>query len=104
MAKIVKKISKRKKKKNNVRFAFTLLFFSSAAFLATCLFLKSYNNQLSIDIQRIEREIAQLETENEAMSLVIAEKTNRVNIAEVAIANNLTYNSVNIVTIVPSEE
>ena len=100
MAKIVKR------KKRRVRFqSFTLVFFifSGFLYLLSSLFLRSYNNSLSLKKQTILSEIAALELENEAIEVVIQNLSTRDRVETIANDNGLTLNQNNIITITNGE-
>ncbi|HCY07210.1 MAG TPA: hypothetical protein DHS57_08220 [Erysipelotrichaceae bacterium] len=100
MAKIVKR------KKRRVRFqSFTLVFFifSGFLYLLSSLFLRSYNNSLSLKKQTILSEIAALELENEAIEVVIQNLSTRDRVETIANDNGLTLNQNNIITITSGE-
>ncbi|MDI9519057.1 MAG: hypothetical protein WBH68_03325 [Erysipelotrichaceae bacterium] len=100
MAKIVKR------KKRRVRFqSLTLVFFifSGFLYLLSSLFLRSYNNSLSLKKQTILSEIAALELENEAIEVVIQNLSTRDRVETIANDNGLTLNQNNIITITSGE-
>ncbi len=100
MAKIVKT------KKRRMRFqSFTIvfLFVSGFLYLLSSLFLRSYNNSLSLKKQTILSEIAALEIENEAIEVVIQSLSTRDRVETIANDNGLTLDQNNIITITNGE-
>lgn len=68
-------------------------------YLCSSLFLRSYNNSLSLRIQSVKSQIKAIEVENEVLSLRILEKTKRERVVAIAEDFGLNYDSENIVTI-----
>ena len=100
MAKIVKT------KKRRMRFqSFTIvfLFVSGFLYLLSSLFLRSYNNSLSLKKQTILSEIAALEIENEAIEVLIQSLSTRDRVETIANDNGLTLDQNNIITITNGE-
>ena len=101
MAKIVKV-----KKKRSMRLqVFTLLFFSVSLVMYLCssLFLRSINNSLSTQKQKIETQIAALKVENDAVKVAIQGLSNRERVVSIATDAGLSMNQSNIVTITKGE-
>ncbi len=95
---------KKKNKKSRKQFnliGFTLIFcLCSGLFaLSTRLFLRTANNTLSAKKQSIEREIAQIETQNDAIKVEIQTLSTRERVDNIANENGLSLNQDNIVTI-----
>ena len=97
MAKIIR--TKRKKKIVLTKFAVTLFIFSSLLYLSSALFLRTYNNGLSSKKQAIESEIAKLETQNDAIKVVIQTLSTRDRVDYIAEENGLELDQGNIITI-----
>ncbi len=100
MAKIVKQ------KKRKMRFqSFTMVFFSMAVLvnLLSSLFLRSYNNSLSLKKQTILSQIASIEVENEAIAISIQNLSTRDRVITIANDNGLTLDQSNIITITNGE-
>ena len=100
MAKIVKT------KKRRMRFqSFTIvfLFVSGFLYLLSSLFLRSYNNSLSLKKQTILSEIAALEIEIEAIEVLIQSLSTRDRVETIANDNGLTLDQNNIITITNGE-
>ncbi len=98
MAKIVKR-KKGKKSLNTLTFSMTLFLFSALLFLASSLFLRSYNNELSSRKQRINSEIAVLETQNDAIEVEISRLVSAERVDEIAANNGMVRNQDAIITI-----
>ncbi|MEF9967584.1 MAG: hypothetical protein RR766_03645 [Longicatena sp.] len=97
MAKIVKK--KKVKKLRLQNFTVVLFLFAAIASLSSRLFLRSYNNSLSVARQSIESEIASIQTENEAVKVEIQTLSSRDRIESIATDAGLGLDQNNIVTI-----
>ena len=95
MAKIIRK----KRTLRIERVAVALFVLACGLSLASSLFLRSFNNSLSMQVQKIESEIAALETENEAAQVAIQNLSTKDRVLSVATEEGLTINSVNVVTI-----
>ena len=95
MAKIIRK----KRTLRNDRVAIALFVFACALSLVSSLFLRSYNNSLSMQVQKMESEIAALETANEAAQVAIQNLSTKDRVLSLAAEEGLTMNSVNVVTI-----
>lgn len=100
MAKIVKKKKKRKLKKINLG-TFTMVFalFSACAYLASSLFLRTYNNNLSTQAQSIQAEITTLETQNNAMAVENSTLATRDRVDEIVAGSGMSVNQGNVITI-----
>ena len=77
----------------------TLFLFSALLFLASSLFLRSYNNELSSRKQRINSEIAVLETQNDAIEVEISRLVSAERVDEIAANNGMVRNQDAIITI-----
>ena len=100
MAKIIRK----KRVLRIERVAVVLFVFACGLSLASSLFLRSYNNSLSMQVQRLESQIAALETENEAAQVAIQNLSTKDRVLSMATEEGLTMNSVNVVTIATGGE
>ena len=98
MAKIVKR-KKGKKSLKTLKFSVTLFLFSALLYLASSLFLRSYNNELSSRKQQITSEIAVLETQNDAIEVEISQLASAERVDEIAANNGMTRNQDAIITI-----
>ena len=99
MAKIIRK----KRTLRIERVAIVLFVFACGLSLVSSLFLRSYNNSLSMQVQKMETEIAKLETANEAAQVAIQNLSTKDRVLTVATEEGLTKNSVNVVTIAGGE-
>ena len=99
MAKIIRK----KRTLRIERVAIVLFVFACGLSLVSSLFLRSYNNSLSMQVQKMETEIAKLETANEAVQVAIQNLSTKDRVLTVATEEGLTMNSVNVVTIAAGE-
>lgn len=101
MAKIVKKKKVKKLRLQN----FTVVFFLFAAVcsLTSSLFLRSYNNSLSVAKQELDKQIAATQTENEAYKVDIQTLSSRERIESIASNAGLENLPNNIVTVANGE-
>lgn len=95
MAKIIKK----KKRLRIDRLAVVVFIFACLLSLSSSLFLRSYNNSLSMKVQQVEVQIAALEVENEALEVAIQTLITKDRVIQVAEDNGLTMNQSNVVTV-----
>lgn len=98
MAKIVKR-KKGRKTLNVLSFSVALFLFSTLLYLASSLFLRSYNNELSARKQQITSEIAVLETQNDAIEVEISQLVSAERVDEIAMNNGMSRNQDAIITI-----
>ncbi|MEA4874184.1 hypothetical protein [Anaerorhabdus sp.] len=101
MAKIVKK--KKVKRLRLQNFTVVLFLFAAICSLGSRLFLRSYNNSLSVEKQKIDTEIATIQTANEAYRVDIQTLSSRDRIESIASDAGLDNNSNNIVTVANGE-
>lgn len=101
MAKIVKK--KKVKRLRLQNFTVVLFLFATLCSLGSRLFLRSYNNSLSVEKQKIDTEIASIQTANEAYLVDIQSLSSRDRIESIASDAGLDNNSSNIVTVAIGE-
>ncbi len=94
-----KKNKKKMRRLNLVGFTIIFTFGSGLFYLGTQLFLRTKNNTLSAQKQSIEREIAQIETQNDAIKVEIQTLSTRERVDNIATENGLSLNQDNIVTI-----
>lgn len=73
-------------------------------YLASSIFLHSYNNSLSIEIQSMKSIISTYETENKALSVEIQTLSTKDRVMDIATEAGLTLNSDNIITIYSGDE
>ncbi|MCF0110100.1 MAG: cell division protein FtsL [Erysipelotrichaceae bacterium] len=96
MAKIVKT---RKRRMRFEGLSVTLFIVTGFMWMASCLFLRSYNNSLSLKTQQINSQIATLETENAAVTLEIQTLSTRDRVVGIANEGGLDMNQGNIITV-----
>ena len=95
-----KKIVRRRKRRFGLsRFATTFLLISAIAYVASALFLLSYNNNLSTKKQQIDAQIAQLQVQNDAVAVEVNTLNNRDRVNAIAGDDGLSMDQSNIVTI-----
>lgn len=95
---MAKKKTKRKSLKL-LNFSLVLFLFSVTLYLASSLFLRSYNNSLSTKSQEILAEIKQIEIQNDAIKVEIANLESTERIEAIAANNGLTRNQDNVVMV-----
>ncbi len=94
------KIVKRKRKKLRLeRFAALMLIVSLMMALASSLFLRSYNNALTMQVQATEEQITVYQTENESYRVAIQNLSNKERVLSIAEMEGLAMNQGNVVTI-----
>lgn len=103
MAKMIKK-KKLKRRVSLPGVAVVLFLFSTIAYISSSLFLRSHNNTLSSEKQRIESEIAAIQTQNDALRVVIQSLSARDRVDYIATENGLKLDQDNIVTITAISE
>ena len=93
------KIVKKKRKLKVERLAVVVLTFSLLLSLATSLFLRSYNNALTMEVQTIQVNIQTLKLENDAHKVTIQNLSNKDRIFDIAEQDGLSMNQSNVVTV-----
>lgn len=95
------KLVKRKKRKLRLQ-GFAIIFFTIAfiSWLGTTLFVNTINASLTMKIQAMQDELAQLTTENQTLSFEIQTLENKDRIYEVAQTANMDQIQDNIISIV----
>lgn len=94
------KIVKKKRKKLRVeRLAVLMLVLSLLMALASSLFLRSYNNALTMAVQKTENQITAYQTENDAYRVAIQDLSNKERVLSIAEQEGLAMNQGNVVTI-----
>ncbi len=96
---VTKKVVKKRRKLNLVRFSLTVFGISSIAFLFSTLFLRSYNNSLSTQKQSIDSQIATIETQNDAVKVEIQTLSSSDRVDEIAAGDGMSRNQNNVITI-----
>lgn len=100
MAKIVKTKKKRKLKKFNLgKFTILFLFFSGLSFFTSSLFLRSYNNNLSSNVQKIQDEITTLTSQNKTMEVENSTLATRDRVDQIISDSGMSVNQDNVITI-----
>ncbi|MDY6034495.1 MAG: hypothetical protein SPI63_02720, partial [Bulleidia sp.] len=92
---------KKKQKKNTafLNFAVWMFMISATLYLASSIFLRTYNNSLSAQTQQMEADIATLHTQNDALKVEILNLGSNIRVDEIAANNGLSKKQENIVTI-----
>ncbi len=96
---VTKKVVKKRRKLNLVRFSLTVFGISTIAFLFSTLFLRSYNNSLSTQKQSIDSQIATIETQNDAVKVEIQTLSSSDRVDEIAAGDGMSRNQNNVITI-----
>ena len=80
---------------------FTIVFFAAAVLinLAVSLFVRTTNNNLTIEIQKAQREITTLEIQNEALNYEISQMISIDKLDEIAASTGLSRNADNVVRV-----
>ena len=99
---MAKNTGKRNKNRKNVKLmGFTTVFFifSCICYLASALFLRSYNNSLSTQKQTIDAKIAEIQLANAAAKVEIQTLSTRERVDNIAAENGLSLHQDSIITI-----
>lgn len=97
MAKKITRIKHKRLKLQGVfGLAFTLAIFS---YIASSIFLRAYNVQLTVQIQSVRNEIVLLEQSNEVLSVEIQSLSSKERVMAIALDAGLSVNQENIVMI-----
>ena len=91
-----------KTKKQNLRlkkFANLMLVFAFFMYVFSAIFLRTYNVQLSVNIQNITRQIASIEQENAVISTSIQELSSKDRVMSIALEDGISSNQSNIVIV-----
>lgn len=80
-------------------FTAVFVFISFMLYLTSCLFLRSYNNSLSLKLQSTKSKISALQVENDSIEVAIQTLSNRDRVVSIANENGLQLNQSNIITI-----
>ncbi len=102
MAKIVNK-NKKRRRFNIKNFAILFFVFAAGCSLVSSLFLRSYNNSLSVRIQSIGGQISVIETENASHKVEIQTLSSRDRVRTIAEEGGLEMNQDNITTVMVGE-
>ena len=93
------RIVKKKKVLRIDRLAGVLLVLSLMLTMASSLFLRSYNNALTMKVQATQEEIAAIKAENDAYKVAIQDLSNKERVLSIAEMEGLAMNQGNVVTI-----
>ncbi len=96
----------KRKKKRSIKlqnFAAVLFVFAVACYLASALFLRTYNNSLSTQVQGISAKIATLQVQNDAVAVEVNNLNSRERVSTIAGDDGLTLDQTNIVTITKTD-
>ena len=91
-----------KTKKQNLRlqkFANFILMTAFFTYILSAIFLRTYNVQLSVNIQNITRQIASIEQENAVISTSIQELSSKDRVMSIALEDGISSNQSNIVIV-----
>lgn len=97
MAKVIK--LKTKLKLNLKKFIFVFFIFSVTLHLASAIFLRSYNQNLTKNVQKKEYIISKLNAENDLIKIEIQGLESQERIFKVAEANKMTINQDNVILV-----
>jgi len=97
---MAKKITRIKRKRIKLQGVLILAFiFALISFLASSIFLRAYNVQLSVQIQSVENEIVLLEQTNSILNVEIQSLSSKERVMAIALDAGLSVNQENIVMI-----
>ncbi len=96
-------VKKRKKRISLIKVTTMFFFVSISLYFCSSLFLRSYNNNLSANSQKIQAEISALQIENDAIAVQVNTLNNRDRVTTIASDDGLTLDQTNIVTITQTE-
>ncbi|MFV0380537.1 MAG: cell division protein FtsL [Anaerorhabdus sp.] len=97
------KIKSRKRKLSLEGLTVLMLVTALMASLGSSLFLRSFNNTLSIEAQKINSEIMSFESQNESLKIEIQTLSSRGRVTNIATDNGLDMNHENITTVMVGE-
>jgi cell division protein FtsL len=97
---MAKKITRIKRKRLKLQGVFGLAFtIALFAYIASSIFLRAYNVQLTVQIQSVRNEIVLLEQSNEVLSVEIQSLSSKERVMAIALDAGLSVNQENIVMI-----
>jgi len=104
MATLRTKPKRKNKRKLSFR-GFSIIFFTIAvfAYLASSIFVSSMTNSLTMDIQNMTNEIANLKSENQSLSIEIQSLQNKERVYLIAQESGMNQNQDNVVSVVVEE-
>lgn len=101
---MAKKITRIKRKHIKLQGVLILGFtFALIAFIASSIFLRAYNVQLSVSIQSVRNEIVLLEQSNEVLNVEIQSLSSKERVMAIATDAGLSVNQENVVMITKGE-
>lgn len=95
--------NRKKKKLKLLNFAVSFFMVSCLMYLASTLFLRTYNNQLSSQKQEIEAKITELQVANDAVAVEVNTLNNRERVNTIASDKGLSLEQNNIITITKTD-
>ncbi len=97
---MAKKITRIKRKHIKLQGVIILMFiFALISFIASSIFLRAYNVQLSVSIQSVQNEIIMLEQSNQVLVTEIQSLSSKERVMAIAIDAGLSVNQENVVMI-----
>ena len=101
---MAKKITRIKRKHIKLQGVIILMFiFALISFIASSIFLRAYNVQLSVSIQSVQNEIIMLEQSNQVLVTEIQSLSSKERVMAIAIDAGLSVNQENVVMITKGE-
>ena len=97
MAKLVKK--KGRRKLSLIGFSIVFLFSSIILLVLSSLFTSTINTNLTIKIQKLNEEIATIQSENNTLNIEIQSLENKDRVFVIAEASNLDLNNSNVIAV-----
>lgn len=97
---MAKKITRIKRKHIKLQGLLVLVFtFALIAYIASSIFLRAYNVQLTVQIQSVRNEIVLLEQSNSVLSVEIQSLSSKERVMAIALDDGLSVNQENVVMI-----
>lgn len=96
---MIKHIKTQKKNRFLQTLANRLSMFAFFAYILSSIFLRTYNVQLSINIQDIKREMASLDQENSVLSTDIQGLSSKERVMSIALEDGIISNQNNVVLV-----
>lgn len=94
----------RKRKPTLLMYAIAFFVLCSTMYMITAIYLKQYNNQLSVQIQQTERSINTLSHEKEALQVEIDKLATKAKVVDAIDSEDMSHNKDNIVYINGNED
>ncbi len=95
----MKIVQKKKRKLNIFNLAILMFVFSLILSLASALLLRSYNNSLTMKVQKTQVQIAAIKIENDSLNLTLLDLQNKERVLSIATDGGLSFSQDNVVTI-----